>query len=114
MVPNGGGRDAPQRPGRNIPTPPPSEVAPILTAPGNGGDLHPIGDLLQTWIGIQFERIDDLVAEAESKAASIPDLRVLRQLTGETIVLLYGLQNEVADLKAEVRSLKARLRARRW
>jgi hypothetical protein len=67
-----------------------------------------VGELLRLWVGTQLERVDDLVAEAEAKTASIPDLRVLREMTGEWLVLLYSLQHEVGQLKAEVKRLKAR------
>ena len=67
-----------------------------------------IGELLRLWVGTQLERVDELVAEAEAKTASIPDLRTLREMTGEWLVLLYSLQHEVGQLKAEVKRLKAR------
>ena len=79
-----------------------------------GGEVtSEIGELLRLWAGVKLDQIDDLVAEAEAKTAALPDLRVLRQLTGETVILLYALQTEVADLKAEIRSLKARVNGRR-
>jgi hypothetical protein len=78
-----------------------------MTAPqGHVGE--DVGELLRLWVGTQLKRVDDLVAEAEAKTASIPDLRVLREMTGEWLVLLYSLQHEVGQLKAEVKRLKAR------
>jgi hypothetical protein len=68
-----------------------------------------VGELLQTWLGVKFDQIDDLADEARSKVYSIPDQRTLWQIVGEQTVLLYALQREVTDLKAEVRWLKARL-----
>lgn len=87
---------------------------PILTEGWASGEItSEIGELLRLWVGVKLDQIDDLVAEAEAKTAALPDLRVLRQLTGETVILLYALQTEVADLKAEIRSLKARVNGRR-
>src|SRR5215204_2815211 len=87
-----------------------AKVEPILAEGRTGGEItSEIGELLRLWIGTQMERVDDLVAEAEAKTAAIPDLRTLREIVGEWVVLTYSLQAEVTDLKAEVRSLKARL-----
>jgi hypothetical protein len=83
-----------------------------MTAP-QGQVGEDVGELLRTWVGTQLERVDDLVAEAEAKTAALPDLRTLRQLVGELVVSQYWQQAEIADLKAEVRSLKAQLGARR-
>jgi hypothetical protein len=72
-----------------------------------------VGELLRLWVGAKLDQVDALVAEAEARTASIPDQRTLWSLVGEVIVLLRALELEVADLKAEVRSLKARLRRKR-
>ena len=83
-----------------------------MTAPqGHVGE--DVGELLRLWVGTQLERVDDLVAEAETKTAAIPDLRVLRQLVGELVVTQHWQHAEITDLKAEIRSLKARLGTRR-
>ena len=61
-----------------------------------------IGELLQTWIGIQMDTVDDLVDDARRKAASIPDMRVLAAIVGEQFILLRALETEVAQLRAEL------------
>jgi hypothetical protein len=46
-----------------------------------------------------MDEVDALVDEAESKVAVLPDQRVLWSLVGETLVLLRGLELEVAELR---------------
>jgi hypothetical protein len=66
---------------------------------GDGADPRAIGELLQTWIGVKLDEVDDLVDEARAKTAAIPDQRRLWSLLGETLVRLHCLELEVADLR---------------
>jgi hypothetical protein len=99
VLDNGEGRAPRQRPG----------PAPTTTAT-NGpamlpdeGDPRRIGELLGDWLAIRMDEVDALVDEAESKVAVLPDQRVLWSLVGETLVLLRGLELEVAELRKAVR-----------
>jgi hypothetical protein len=96
---NGGGRAPRQRPGPATTTTT-TYGSPILP---DQGDPRRIGELLGDWLAIQMDRIDALVAEAESKAAAIPDQRVMWSLTGEVIILLRSLELEVAELRKAIR-----------
>jgi hypothetical protein len=82
------------------PGPTPTTTTAILP---DQGDPRRIGELLGGWLAIQMDRIDALVAEAESKVAAIPDQRVMWSLTGEVIVLLRSLELEVAELRKAIR-----------
>ena len=67
------------------------------------GDPRRIGDLLATWVGIQMEAVDALVAEGESKVAALPNLRDLWALFGELVVRVHFLESEVERLTGERR-----------
>jgi hypothetical protein len=43
--------------------------------------------------------VDDLVAEARSRAEAIPDLRSLWLLAGEILVRLAAVEHELAELR---------------
>jgi hypothetical protein len=75
---------------------------------GDGGDPRAIGELLNTWLAIQMDQVDDLVDEARGRAAAIPDQRQLWLLFGESLVRLHALELEVAQLRAEVGRLRQR------
>jgi hypothetical protein len=76
-------------------------------------DPFEVGEVLRLWVGIQMDCVDALIDEAESKVTAIPDLRTLRAMMGEWVVLTYSLQAEVTDLRGDIHSLKARLKGRR-
>jgi hypothetical protein len=59
--------------------------------------------LLAAWVGAKLAEVEDLVAEARSRVEAIPDQRVLWSLVGEVIVLLRGLELEVAELRKAAR-----------
>jgi hypothetical protein len=65
----------------------------------SGHNATDVGELLQAWVGIRMEEVDDLVDEARSRVDALPDQRVMWSLVGEVIVLLRALELEVADLK---------------
>lgn len=58
-----------------------------------------VGELLQAWVGIRLDEVDDLVDEARSKVAALPDQRALWSLFGELLLEVRGLAHEVAELK---------------
>jgi hypothetical protein len=58
-----------------------------------------IGDLLTTWVGIQMDTIDAMVADGQAKVDAMPDLRHLWLLFGELVVRLHAVELEVAQLK---------------
>jgi hypothetical protein len=62
-------------------------------------DPREIGDLLQTWINIQMETVDDLVAEAREKVTAIPRWPYLTQLVGELMIRLSVLEAELRELR---------------
>jgi hypothetical protein len=64
------------------------------------------GELLQAWVGIQMDAVDELVAEAKVKLAAIPSQQVLWQVVGEMVIRLAALEHDVADLRAEVARLR--------
>lgn len=63
------------------------------------GDPREVGDLLATWVGIRMEEIDDLAAEARTKADAIPDRRALALLVGELALRVHCLELEVQELR---------------
>jgi hypothetical protein len=80
-----------------------AEVRQLPQRDCDGADPSAIGDLLNTWLAIRLHEVDDLVDEARSKAASIPDQRTLWLLFGEALVRLHALALEVAELREAVR-----------
>ena len=66
-------------------------------------DPIPVGELVAAWVGAKLDEVDDLVAEARTRVEAIPDQRVLWSLVGEVIVLLRGLELEVAELQKAAR-----------
>jgi hypothetical protein len=83
--------------------------APTITAT-NGpvivpdqGDPRRIGELLGDWLGIQLDKVDALVDEADAKVAALPNLRDLWALFGELVVRVHFLESEVERLKGERR-----------
>jgi hypothetical protein len=62
-------------------------------------DPAPVGELVAAWVGAKLAEVDDLVDEARSRVAAIPNQRVMWSLVGEIIVLLRTLELEVAELK---------------
>jgi hypothetical protein len=69
------------------------------------------GELLQAWVGIRMDEVDELVAEAKAKLATLPSQAVLWELFGEWLLRLTALEREVAGLRAEVARLRGRGRA---
>jgi hypothetical protein len=63
------------------------------------------------WVDVKMGEVDDLVDEARSRVAAIPDQRQLWLLAGETLVRLHALELEVAGLRAEVARLRQKGRA---
>jgi hypothetical protein len=68
--------------------------------------LGEAGDLLTTWVGIQMDTIDAMVADAQAKVDAIPEYRTLMLLIGELTVRAVWLETEVQHLKATVDRLK--------
>lgn len=62
-------------------------------------DPRLVGELLGDWLAIRMSEVDDLVGEASSKVAGIPDQRTLWLLFGEALVRLHCLELAVAELK---------------
>lgn len=58
-----------------------------------------VGDLLTTWVGIQMDTIDSLVADAQAKADAIPDLHRLWLLLGEVLVRLHCVELAIDELQ---------------
>ena len=77
----------------------------------DGADPRAIGDLLNAWLSIQMDTVDDLVADARRKVNAIPDMRVLASIVGEQFILLRALETEVARLRGELEQLRRRGRA---
>jgi len=75
---------------------PPREVPPTSDTDNIVTD---VGDLLVTWVGIQMDTVDALVADGTAKVAAIPDLRVLWELFGELLIRITVLEREIAALK---------------
>jgi hypothetical protein len=69
----------------------------------NRSDSILVGELVAAWVGAKLAEVDDLVAEAHSRVEAIPDQRVMWSLIGEVIVLLRGLELEVAELRKATR-----------
>jgi hypothetical protein len=65
----------------------------------SGHNATDVGDLLTTWVGIQMDRIDDMVASATAKVDALPDYRTLMMLIGELTVQQAWLESEVRRLK---------------
>jgi hypothetical protein len=55
--------------------------------------------LLVTWVGVQMDTIDALVADATVKVDALPDLRALWALFGELVIRVTCLEREVAALR---------------
>jgi hypothetical protein len=85
-------------------TPAPSQSVPAPTSTTqsipDAGDPRRIGELLGDWLAIRMAEVDDLVAEARSRVEAIPDQRSLWLLTGEILVRLAAVEQELAELKA--------------
>jgi hypothetical protein len=60
-------------------------------------------ELLGAWVSTQMETVDEAVAEAQTKAAAIPNQRVLWEMYGELMIRVHCLEAEVAQLKQEQR-----------
>jgi hypothetical protein len=58
-----------------------------------------------------MDRVDEVVAEAQAKLATLPSQQVLWECFGEWLLRLVALEREVADLRAEVSRLRKRGRA---
>ena len=82
-------------------TRPPQQVAPASTTTEivpDGADPQRIGDLLTTWVGIQMDTIDAMVADAQAKVDAMTDYRTLMLLIGELTVRMVWLETEVQRL----------------
>jgi hypothetical protein len=64
------------------------------------------GELLQAWVGIQMDTVDEVVAEAKAKLATLPSQAVLWECFGEWLLRLTALEREVGDLRADVARLR--------
>jgi hypothetical protein len=96
---DGEGRAPRQRPG-------PASTTTATNGPAivpDRGDPTPVGELVAAWVGAKLAEVDDLVDEARSRVEAIPDQRVLWSLVGEVLVLLRGLELQVAELRKAVR-----------
>jgi hypothetical protein len=60
-----------------------------------------VGELLTTWVGIQMDTVDAMVADAQAKVDAIPDYRTLMLLIGELTVRTVWLETEIQRLKGE-------------
>jgi hypothetical protein len=80
--------------------PPPSSTSERLP---HEGDPRRIGELLNSWLAIQMDKVDALVDEADTKVAHLPDLHHLWLLFGEMTVRLSALELEVAELRKGAR-----------
>ena len=70
-----------------------------LDAMNDTADPRDVGELLQVWLNIQMDEVDDLVAEARHKTANIPEWRVMVDLVGELVIRVHALEHEVRELK---------------
>jgi hypothetical protein len=95
VLDNGEGRAPQQQPG-----PAPTTTTAMLP---DQDDPRRIGELLATWVGVQLEAIDAMVAEGQAKVAALPNLRDLWALFGELVVRVHFLESEVERLKGERR-----------
>ena len=86
--------------GPPLQVPPPSSTSERLP---HEGDPRRIGELLNSWLAIQMDKVDALVDEADAKVAAIPDQRHLWLLLGETLVRVHCLELEVAELRKGAR-----------
>lgn len=77
-------------------TGPPQQVPPTSVT---NGIVTDVGDLLVTWVGIQMDTVDALVADGTAKVDAIPDLRALWALFGELVIRVTCLEREVAALR---------------
>lgn len=64
--------------------------------------------MLAAWVDIKMGEVDDLIDDARSRAAAIPNQRQLWLLFGETLVRLHALEQDVAELRDEVGRLRKR------
>ena len=103
-----------QHPAAPAPSPVEEEGTHSLADGGNSvADPRAVGDLLQTWLGIQLDTVDDLVAEARDKVDAIPSWKTIAQLVGELVISQHALEAEVAGLRAELDRLHRGHRGRR-
>jgi hypothetical protein len=70
-------------------------------AVGMSGDriITEVGDLLTTWVGIQMDTIDAMVADAQAKVDALPDYHILCLLIGELVVQQAWMHEEIKRLK---------------
>jgi hypothetical protein len=71
----------------------------VVVTATNGNGARQVGELVAEWAGIRMAEVDDLVAEARAKVATIPDRRVLFTLLGELVIRVAALELEVAELR---------------
>jgi hypothetical protein len=64
-----------------------------------------VGDLLTTWVGIQMDTVDAMVADGQAKVDALPEYRTLMLLIGELTVRAVWLETEIQQLKATVNRL---------
>jgi uncharacterized small protein (DUF1192 family) len=72
-----------------------------ITPAGDAGDPRAVGELLNTWLSIQMDTVDSLVADAHAKVNAILDYHTLMLLIGELTVRAAWLETEVTRLRAE-------------
>jgi hypothetical protein len=51
----------------------------------SGHNATDVGELLQAWVGIRMEEVDDLVDEARSRVDALPDQPVMWSLVGRSL-----------------------------
>lgn len=74
---------------------------------GDGrADPREIGALFAAWLDVKMGQIDDLVAEAQDKADSIPSWRDLAPLFGEYAIRVHLLEQQIDALKKELAALR--------
>jgi uncharacterized small protein (DUF1192 family) len=86
------------------------KVPTSVTDPANSVACD-VGDLLASWVEIQMDTVDAMVADAQAKVDALPDYRTLMMLVGELTVRSAWLESEVASLRAEVTQLRQGRRA---
>jgi hypothetical protein len=83
---------------------------PALPADPHDAARH-AGELLQDWVGVVMDQVDELVAEAKVKLSTLPSQQVLWECFGEWLLRLTALERDVADLRDQVAQLRQRGRA---
>jgi hypothetical protein len=94
------GPDATPTPFRAVPAPTPTSTTGSVP---HRDDPRRIGELLGAWLDVRMGEVDDLVAEARAKVATLPNERMLWECFGEWLLRLMALEREVAELRKAAR-----------